>query len=322
MSKIDVGIIGGAGFVGSYLQERSKNSEYGFEIYDKNVNKPNVKYVDVTDLESLNKLPSMNCLINLAAEHKDNVEPISEYERVNVHGARNVCKFCNLKKINKIIFTSSVAIYGNSKDPCYENSKINYFNEYGRTKYEAEKIYLDWFNEDPINRDLIIIRPTVIFGPGNRGNVYNLLNQIYKKRFVQIGSGKNIKSIAYVRNIADFIHESIGMKNKNMLPLIVNYADKPDMEIQELVKLIKKELGYKETTLLKVPFFLAITIGKFFDFISLITRKDFPISSIRVKKFIMNTVIDSKYLESIYKSAYPLEEALKDTINFEFGKNK
>jgi hypothetical protein len=36
----------------------------------------------------------------------------------------------------------------------------------------------------------------------------------------------------------------------------------------------------------------------------------------------MNTVIDSQYLESIYEPVHPLEEALKDTINFEFGKNK
>ena len=50
--------------------------------------------------------------------------------------------------------------------------------------------YKDWFNEDPSNRTLIIIRPTVIFGEGNRGNVYNLLNQINSKKFAMFGNGK------------------------------------------------------------------------------------------------------------------------------------
>ena len=58
----------------------------------------------------------------------------------------------------------------------------------------AENIYKDWFNEDPSKRTLIIIRPTVIFGEGNRGNVYNLLNQINSKKFAMFGNGKNKKS--------------------------------------------------------------------------------------------------------------------------------
>ena len=61
--------------------------------------------------------------------------------------------------------------------------KHNYFNKYGETKSQAEKIYEKWLDEDKFNRNLTIIRPTVIFGPGNRGNVYNLISSIAKNKF-------------------------------------------------------------------------------------------------------------------------------------------
>ena len=81
-----------------------------------------------------------------------------------------------------------MAIYGFAPANTGENGEPNYFNEYGRTKYLAEQIYRDWQQEDPLNRTLVIVRPTVVFGPGNRGNVYNLLKQIASKRFVMIGA--------------------------------------------------------------------------------------------------------------------------------------
>ena len=82
------------------------------------------------------------------------------------------------KDIKTIIFTSSVAIYGFAPPNTDEGGEANYFNDYGRTKWLAEQAYSKWYSEDTENRRLIIIRPTVIFGEGNRGNVYNLLKQI------------------------------------------------------------------------------------------------------------------------------------------------
>ena len=51
-------------------------------------------------------------MYNLAAEHRDDVRPRSLYDEVNVEGAKNVCRVAEEKGINRIIFTSSVAVYG------------------------------------------------------------------------------------------------------------------------------------------------------------------------------------------------------------------
>ncbi len=154
-------------------------------------------------------LKSGDVIISLAAEHRDDVTPKSLYYDVNVTGAENVCKVAEEKRINKIIFTSSVAVYGFALIGTDETGALNPFNEYGRTKMLAEEVYKKWQEKEHDKRTLVIIRPTVVFGEGNRGNVYNLLKQIASGRFVMVGNGKNVKSLAYVENVAAFIEYSL-----------------------------------------------------------------------------------------------------------------
>jgi nucleoside-diphosphate-sugar epimerase len=151
---------------------------------------------------------SFDIVISFAAEHRDDVTPKSQYDDVNVTGAENVCTVCTKLGIKKIIFTSSVAVYGFAPVGTDETGKINYFNDYGRTKWLAEEKYRNWLKSDSEN-SLTIIRPTVIFGEQNRGNVYNLLRQIASGKFLMVGNGKNVKSMAYVENVAAFIEYNL-----------------------------------------------------------------------------------------------------------------
>ena len=269
---------------------------------------------DVTDIESLRKNLNSNCLINLAAIHRDDIQPKSLYESVNVNGARNICTVAREKSISKIIFVSSVAVYGNSGSIKDESAPKEYFNEYGRTKNEAEQVFKEWFEEDE-SRSLIIIRPTVIFGPGNRGNIYNLLNQIYSKKFLMIGKGENIKSICYVKNVAAFITYCVGL---NPGIHTFNYIDKPDFNMNEFVSLTQKTLKRKNT-IFRVPVFVGLLGGKVMDFLSLILRKSLTISAIRVKKFISNSHFDTSiFKNTTFEAPYNLEQSLIETIEYEF----
>ena len=141
----------------------------------------------------------------LAAEHKDNVKPISKYYETNVQGTKNVLKIMDEVGCQKLIFTSSVAIYGLNKINPKEEFIPDPFNHYGKSKLEAEKIIHEWYMKNPDGKHVTIVRPTVIFGEKNRGNVYNLLNQICSGRFAVIGNGSNKKSMAYVGNVVNFL---------------------------------------------------------------------------------------------------------------------
>ncbi|MDA8735049.1 NAD(P)-dependent oxidoreductase, partial [Porticoccaceae bacterium] len=180
MNKNEVAIVGGAGFVGSRLTARFNKRGVFSNRYDIDLTNQmdSIIYLDVEDIESLEQLTQASTIINLAAVHRDDVRPLSRYDDVNVQGAKNVCDAACKHGIERIIFTSSVAIYGFAPADTDESGESNYFNDYGRTKYLAEQVYKVWQAEDPENRTLVIVRPTVIFGEGNRGNVYNLLRQI------------------------------------------------------------------------------------------------------------------------------------------------
>ena len=312
-----IAIIGGAGFLGTRLVSRIKASTIEYSIFDIDQSKllENMMYLDVEDPESLDKIRGATCIINLAAVHRDDVRPLSRYDDVNVQGAVNVCDAARKYGINNIIFTSSVAIYGFAPADTDESGEPNYFNDYGRTKYLAEQLYKEWQADDPDNRTLVIVRPTVIFGEGNRGNVYNLLKQIAAGRFVMFGNGKNTKSMAYVENVSAFLEHSLSFEPGLH---IYNYIDKPDFDMNTLISAARKTLFGKTNVGLRLPGFVGIALGYVADFAAMIMRKPLPLSSIRVKKFMGTTQFSSSVSDTSFVPPVSLEEGLARTLRYEF----
>ena len=314
-----VNVVGGSGFIGSCLCKRLARIGVDFFITDKNESVEfgaKTKVVDITNLEKLKgAIFDNSIIINLAAEHRDDVSPLSLYDDVNVLGARNLCAAATESGTTKIIFTSSVAIYGFPPLGTNESGPIIPFNDYGRTKWEAEQVYKEWQAKDSQNRSLVIIRPTVVFGERNRGNVFNLLRQIASGKFVMIGDGLNRKSMAYVENVAAFLEYSLDFKPGVH---IYNYIDKPDFTMNTLVAHVNKLLGRSAEIKFRLPFALGLLIGSCFDLISKVTSKKFSISAIRVKKFCANSVYESAIDSTGFIPPVPLMEAIEKTVHFEF----
>tara|TARA_B100000029_G_scaffold486311_1_gene540528 strand:+ start:5864 stop:6853 length:990 start_codon:yes stop_codon:yes gene_type:complete len=312
-----IAVLGASGFLGTSLVKRLNQSYQNILACDLLEGDPDQEYlyVDVENLESLEQIQGVDCIINLAAVHRDDVNPLSRYFEVNVQGAINICETARRYQISKIIFTSSVAIYGFAPPDTDESGKPNYFNEYGRTKFLAEEVFKEWYSEDSNNRTLIIIRPTVIFGEGNRGNVYNLLKQIASGRFVMTGDGLNKKSMAYVENVSAFLEHSITIEPGFH---VYNYIDKPDLDMNSLVKLARRTLLNKEGVGLRMPGFIGIALGYIADFLAFLTRLNLPVSSIRVKKFMGTTQFSSAANETGFTPPVSLEEGLDRTLRYEF----
>ena len=225
-----INVIGGSGFIGTRLVRRLRSKEQlAVQITDKAPSKEHPDVVTLGDVRSAEQLRTSiangSVIVNLAAEHRDDVRPLSLYDEVNVGGARNICTVAREKSVQTIIFTSTVAVYGFAPIGTDESGKIAPFNDYGRTKYEAEQVFKAWQADAPTERTLVIVRPTVVFGEQNRGNVYNLLRQIASGKFEMVGNGKNRKSMAYVENVAAFIEYSMSFKPGVH---IYNFIDKPD----------------------------------------------------------------------------------------------
>ena len=310
-------VIGGAGFVGSRLAEKFDRSGRKYLICDINTSNraDKIIYLDVEDKKSLEQLNGFKSIINLAAVHRDDIRPLTRYDDVNVQGAINVCEAAEKFNINKIVFTSSVAIYGFSPPNTDESGLANYFNDYGRTKFLAEGIYKKWQAADPDNRTLVIVRPTVIFGEGNRGNVYNLLRQVASRRFVMFGDGKNRKSMAYVENVVAFLEYTLSF-NPGLHTF--NYVDKPDLDMNTLVLKARGILFGKNNIGFRLPGFLGLLIGYFFDMAAKIIKRSLPVSSIRVKKFMGTTQFESSASKTGFIAPVALEVGLARTLQYEF----
>lgn len=314
-------VVGGSGFVGSCLIRRLLKSNYVVNNLDKLVSQQYPKLTQISDIRVLNELNSISqnaVLINLAAEHRDDVSPKSLYDETNVHGAENICIVAREKNIQKIIFTSSVAVYGFAPFGTDESGAIKPFNDYGRTKWEAEQIYKIWQSEDPKNRTLVIVRPTVIFGERNRGNFYNLLKQIKSYRFAMIGNGLNRKSVAYVENVAAFLEYSLSFKPGIH---VYNYIDKPDFTMNQLIAFVNQILGRSSEIKASLPYWLGFLIGNIFDVAAFCLNKKFSISSIRVKKFCSNSVYESAIDKTGFIPPVGLREAIEKTVKYEFVEN-
>ena len=193
-----------------------------------------------------------------------------------------------------------------------ESGNISLFNDYARTKYEAEQVFKEWQADAPNDRILVITRPAVVFGEQNRGNVYNLLRQIASGKFVMVGDGLNRKSMAYVENVAAYLQFATTAFNHGVH--IYNHIDKQDNSMNALMGTFNRMLENPEQISFRLPFAVGYAIGRCVDAVAAITCKKFAISSIRVKKFCSNSLLETSIAKTGFVPPVPLYEALERTV--------
>ncbi len=315
-----VSLIGGSGFVGTRLLDLLKEYD-NYEL--KNIDLEHSQFFDdltvigdVRDQVQMDELlKGTDLVVLLAAKHRDDVTPVSLYYDTNVGGMRCTLNAMEKNGIKRLVFFSSVAVYGLNKKNPDESHPADPFNHYGKSKLEAELVLQEWHKTHP-EWNIDIVRPTVIFGERNRGNVYNLLKQISSGRFLMVGSGKNVKSMAYVGNVVAFVKFLIDNVKEGYN--VYNYIDKPDTDMNALVELVEGVLG-KHIPSTHFPYWMGMLGGYCFDLLSKISGKKLAVSSVRVKKFCAVTQFDStKALTSGFVPPYTLQEGLTRTLEFEF----
>jgi nucleoside-diphosphate-sugar epimerase len=308
-------ITGGSGFIGRYLIPLLEK-KYDIIIFD--IKKPDFSYKGIYTYGNLLDTKTLvyatkkaHIIIHLAAKHND-VGSINEYYETNLDGTKNIISAAIENNINKIIFFSSVAVYGNSFSHADENSPLNPESHYGKSKLEAEKILTKWA-EGNKDRKLIIIRPAVIIGPYNYGNMFRLMKQIDKGLYAHIGKGDSIKSLAYVENIAEAAIFLLENSWHNIS--IYNYSDEPQLTIRQIANIIKNGLSKNKSIV--IPYYLAYSVGLLFDGISYLLQKDISVSANRIKKIASTThCISKKIRNEDFSPSYTSIDGLNKMIEW------
>lgn len=277
-------VLGLSGFIGSHLLEHFQAfglQVVGYDLYDNDLPAPTI-IGDIRDERSLTEaMRGCSAVLNLAAAHHDFGLTARTFTSVNVDGARAVCSAMETAGVENLCFYSSVAVYGDHDSPPDEQTPPTPVNDYGRSKLAAEGVYRRWRSEHD-GRRLLIVRPAVVFGPRNFANVYRLISQIDRRRFLSVGPGTNRKSMCYVQNLIEAILYLWGAPPRSA-DEVYNYADKPDLTSREVVSAIYRELGRREWGV-RLPLKPSLIAAAPFDFLARVTGRNLPITSARIRK--------------------------------------
>lgn len=313
-------ITGSNGFVGSrlmYYLEEKQHQVWGIDNSEVcNIeNHPKTKTGDIRNIQDLHKFDDVkfDVIIHCAADKHDFGISKESYFSNNEYGTQIVANYAEERCINKVIYYSTVSVYGHQDHPCDETAEYLSNTVYGDSKFAGGKVLRKWQETDN-QRALITLRPSVIYGLNNYANMYNLINQMHKFPWFMVGNGRHIKSMVALENMIDMTYFMLdkfkpGIQNFNCI-------DKPYLTVKELMQIIATN---REFSMPKVyiPLWIAISIGKVFDLIGMIIKKELPINSDRMKKF--GTATDyraEKIRELGYEQHHLIEDIFRQTCEW------
>lgn len=305
-------IFGAAGFIGShfkrYLEDTSDSIIVKLFDINKDENKNNaIIKCDVREpIHIQEEYNPDDIIINLAAIHRMPGHKDYEYFETNIRGAENICQFADEKGINNIIFTSSIAPYGAGEDLKEESTLPTPNTPYGISKLVAENIHRTWQAQDQ-SRKLLIIRPGVVFGKGEKGNNTRLYNALKKGRFFYPGRKDTIKANFYVKDLVALslkIFKSYDQGTKTF-----NFAHEPGYTIKEIVDTMCEVCSLRQPRLVVNGNLLKMIAS----IVNLISRGKLGIHPERIEKLMKSTNISGqKLLDSDFRTNYDLKTSIED----------
>jgi nucleoside-diphosphate-sugar epimerase len=273
---------------------------------------------DLNSLETLNLL-TKDCEMVFHLAGKVHLVPKTKLEeqdfyQVNVQGTKNLLKAASVNKVKKIIFYSTVGVYGKDADfhgdelfPCRPSTV------YAKSKFQAEQLVLNSSNDG--GPEGVVLRFPVVYGPLDRGNVAKLIKAIHSRLFFYFGDGNCLRSMISSKNAAEAAFKA------TFEPRAANevfcVTDGRDYTMNELVDCICRVLGTSWRPY-HVPVSLADLAGRFGDVLRKWTHIPFPIDSDRVRKLSRPLTFSCEKAKSVfgYEPVETLEEGLRREVEW------
>ncbi len=259
------------------------------------------------------QLPQQTDLIvNLAAVHREPGHQPQEYYDTNLPGAEHVCAYATRAGCTQIIFTSSISPYGSSDFARDEDSLPAPETAYGGSKLVAEKIHTAWQQAHP-SRHLIVLRPGVVFGPGEHANVARLARSLARGYFVYIGNRDTRKAGVYVKELCHVMQFAIEHQEQNSEPMLLwNVSMDPPPKLEEFVNAICSCSGIARPRF-SVPRNLLVAAAYPVAGIARLFGMHPSINPIRMRKLSQPTHIEPQRLRQAgYRFRYTMEQAMAD----------
>jgi nucleoside-diphosphate-sugar epimerase len=306
-------ITGINGFVGSNLSNRwnKRYAIYGLDIFQ-NAQEGVLLTFSWDELE---KLPQVDTIVHLAGKAHDtkNQSFFKEYFEINTGLTQKIFDYFLQSNANTFIFFSSVKAAADSVngDMLTEEVIPSPVGPYGVSKIKAEKYILDkisTFSFQQSDKRVYILRPCMIHGLGNKGNL-NLLYSIVKKGIPwPLGAYESRRSFCSIDNIS-YVVEQLIVRN-NIESGVYNVGDDEPLSTNELIRLISHSVE-KKSRILKLSKGFVKTMASLGSVLHL------PLNNERLYKLTDNYVVSNAKIKralGIEKMPVTAEEGMRKTL--------
>lgn len=321
-------VVGGTGFMGQNIVPLLKEKGYDVTILARDEKKVHelfgnqFDYIlgDIADASTIDGCcDDMDIVINLAAlmgHDLPSEEAFAKFRKVNVQGLENLVSEAKKANVVRFIHISSTAAMGLQNQVVLdENTICKPFTPYQVTKFEGEKILIDAYND--YSFPAVILRPSMVYGPGFKGDFLTIAKVCKYGVFPKIGFGKNLSPALYISDLAEMVVRFIECGRNGEVYLV---SSSKSFELADEVHIIGKALN-KKVHMVLCPRFLAVfgasILEKFFTIIGkkpLVTKRN-------ILSVSQDRIIDtSKMREAIgYEAKVEIEEGLTNTISYFVG---
>lgn len=246
-------------------------------------------------------------IVHLAAVCKEPGHPWRDYYANNAEATRRLCQAADRAGVRNIIFTSTMMTFAAGPWRRSESDFCDPDTAYGCSKLQAEEILRAWEAATP-GRRLRIVRPGVVFGPGDQGNMRRLIHALHRRRFAYIGRQDTVKGCVYVKDLVRLLVRLIDDDG----PYDTYHAVYPQpITIRDIVDAINRAWGWNRRPP-TIPFRLALAAAAPFALVDPLGTR-FGIHPRRIQKLHLDTNISSDRLADIgFTPQYSVSEAFAD----------
>jgi nucleoside-diphosphate-sugar epimerase len=328
LSKPNVHLIvtGASGFVGRVLiQSLARAGSTGLAV----ARRPIVdlpagwRYQSRAELLQASPEVGVDAVIHLEARHHQYVAgngsavEVAAFTETNVENTREWLDWATRAGTERFVYFSSVK----AVDPGWAPNRLGALDEttpgpgpslYGRTKWQAEQVVAAWAKAP--NRGALILRPAVIYGPGNTANIYSMVDAIARRRFVFAGANDNIKSIVSVRNATAATVHLLGRLKPGCE--IYHLVDARRYSVRALAVIIARHLNVSAPQL-QLPVALLRRAARMSDRLASATGLHLPFSSARLDALCEHADFSpGKLLATGFIHPETPEEGLREMVNW------
>lgn len=237
---------------------------------------------------------------------------IADFERVNVEGTRRWLEWSARSGIECFMLFSTIKAAGDSLHPQDEDTATLPTTVYGKSKRRGEDELRQWAAKDA-RRHGIILRPAVIYGPGNRANIYSMVKGIDRGRFLLVGKNDNVKSLVSISNTVAAAGFLLGRTGTGCR--LYNLVDAQSYSVRAIAEMTSAALGKPKSK--SIPPLVAKCIVAANAPLVALTGRSLPLTQSRLKALLETThFVPRRLREAGFVHPQSTAEGLKEMVQW------